>query len=277
MLFNKKKVDMDKFEKAWKVIMVILILGAIYYLFFTVFPTVEGYDIQINTSNSDSDVQITSSNGATQTIYDTSFVDLFFTTDSSSNGTSTTTTPQIPSNYFSDNGNKCVLSGNTIVVTTAQGVTTNYVSSTTTSAITDQVFYDNMGGYSKIFSDGVHYFVEVQPYNAPLFVLTSNPPASTPPPPTTSPYMQGGIPYSMIPPGNEDLYILKSEIVPPVCPKCPDYNASGSSTNAKCPPCPACARCPEPSFECKKVPNYQSINSNTLPSPILNDFSTFGM
>jgi hypothetical protein len=42
-------------------------------------------------------------------------------------------------------------------------------------------------------------------------------------------------------------------------------------------PCPACARCPEPSFDCKKVPNYGSTNSEYLPMPILTDFSTFGM
>jgi hypothetical protein len=45
----------------------------------------------------------------------------------------------------------------------------------------------------------------------------------------------------------------------------------------KCPPCPACARCPEPSFECKKVPNYNAINDNYLPTPVLSDFSQFGM
>lgn len=137
-----------------------------------------------------------------------------------------------------------------------------------------------------------------------------------------------GIPASAIPSGQEDLYILKSEIVPPVCPSCPtcptvnnnttnsvsksfslanassshsssssrgdgtkqsgsgddssDLTGNGSdsgaeSSNSKCPPCPACARCPEPSFDCKKVPNYDAINSDQLPMPILNNFSTFGM
>ena len=84
-----------------------------------------------------------------------------------------------------------------------------------------------------------------------------------------------GIPRSQIPPGQEDLYILKSEIVPPVCPACPA--ASSCPRQEKCPPCPACARCPEPAFECKKVPNYNAINSEYLPSPVLNDFSQFGM
>ena len=84
-----------------------------------------------------------------------------------------------------------------------------------------------------------------------------------------------GIPRSMIPPGQEDLYILKTEVVPPVCPACP--TSSACPREEKCPPCPACARCPEPSFECKKVPNYNAINNTYLPVPVLNDFSTFGM
>ena len=43
-----------------------------------------------------------------------------------------------------------------------------------------------------------------------------------------------------------------------------------------CPPCPACERCPEPAFECKKVPNYRSSSiNNYMPVPVLNDFSRF--
>ena len=84
-----------------------------------------------------------------------------------------------------------------------------------------------------------------------------------------------GIPYSQIPSGQQDLYILKSEVVPPVCPACP---ASASCPRKEsCPPCPACERCPEPAFECKKVPNYSSVNDNYLPRPVMSDFSEFGM
>ena len=94
-----------------------------------------------------------------------------------------------------------------------------------------------------------------------------------------------GIPASQIPPGQQDLYILKSEVVPPVCPACPAQpctgsgsgSGSGSLSKEKCPPCPACARCPEPSFECKKVPNYNAISNDYLPVPVVNSFSTFGM
>jgi hypothetical protein len=84
-----------------------------------------------------------------------------------------------------------------------------------------------------------------------------------------------GIPKSQIPSGDEHLYILKSEVVPPVCPACP--SASIVPRQEPCPACPACARCPEPSFECKKVPNYNAINNQYLPVPVLSDFSSFGM
>lgn len=72
-------------------------------------------------------------------------------------------------------------------------------------------------------------------------------------------------------------YILKSEIVPPVCPKCPDSRTC--PRQKPCTPCPPCARCPEPSFECKKVPNYSAIDAanagNILPMPRLNSFAQF--
>ena len=87
-----------------------------------------------------------------------------------------------------------------------------------------------------------------------------------------------GIPASQIMPGDEHLYILKSEIVPPVCPACPAFpSASVINNNDPPPPCPPCGRCPEPSFECKKVPNYNAANDDSLPVPVLNDFSSFGM
>ena len=84
------------------------------------------------------------------------------------------------------------------------------------------------------------------------------------------------IPGSQIPQGSEDLYMLKSEIVPPVCPACPAVTTC-PSTKEKCPPCPPCARCPEPAFECKKVPNYSGQNDSYLPQPVMSDFSQFGL
>ena len=72
-----------------------------------------------------------------------------------------------------------------------------------------------------------------------------------------------------ITPGVDDLYMLKSEMVPPTSPV-----VYLNKEENKCPPCPPCGRCPEPSFECKKVPNYNSAPNN-LPRPVLNDFSRF--
>lgn len=89
--------------------------------------------------------------------------------------------------------------------------------------------------------------------------------------------LPAGIPRSQIPPGEEDLYILKSQVVPPVCPKCPDPIIYNENDPNKCPPCPPCARCPEPSFTCEKVFSAKSVNSGSFPMPVLNDFSTFGM
>lgn len=96
-----------------------------------------------------------------------------------------------------------------------------------------------------------------------------------------------GIPASQILPGQEDLYILKSSIVPPVCPSCPSTKCDSSGEGGggggsgggekKCPPCPPCARCPEPAFECKKVPNYVSGDDSVLPRPVLTSFSQFGL
>jgi hypothetical protein len=93
-----------------------------------------------------------------------------------------------------------------------------------------------------------------------------------------------GIPSSEIPPGKEDLYMLKTQMVVPSCPA-----SSGSKSKSNCsssqsapvPPCPPCERCPEPAFDCKKVPNYNSLTGNNsnqyLPRPVLNSFAQFGM
>lgn len=80
-----------------------------------------------------------------------------------------------------------------------------------------------------------------------------------------------GIPKSKIPKGQEDMYILKSEIVPPVCPACPACPACPKPVCPKpdpsqCPPCPAPGRCPPPAFGCQRVPLYQNMNSGILPS-----------
>tara|TARA_B110000444_G_C18769977_1_gene561998 strand:+ start:43 stop:501 length:459 start_codon:yes stop_codon:yes gene_type:complete len=77
-----------------------------------------------------------------------------------------------------------------------------------------------------------------------------------------------------IPNGDEDLYILKSQIVPPVCPKCPDVKKCDKEK--ECPPCPAPKRCPDKPFECKMMPKYSDPNVSThLPMPVLDSFDSF--
>jgi len=82
------------------------------------------------------------------------------------------------------------------------------------------------------------------------------------------------IPQNQIPKGQEDLYILKSQVVPPVCPKCPDVKKC--DTTKECPACPAPQRCPEKPYECKMVPKYSDPKvSSHLPRPVLNSFDSF--
>lgn len=81
---------------------------------------------------------------------------------------------------------------------------------------------------------------------------------------------EGGIRRDQIPSGNDHMYVLKSKIVPPVCPKCPDVvKINKCDSNKKCPPCPPCGRCPESPFECKKVPVYSRFN-NPIVRPFMN-------
>jgi hypothetical protein len=145
-----------------------------------------------------------------------------------------------------------------------------------------------------------------------------------------------GIISSNIPPGSQDLYMLKTEAVPPSNPPgagasstrssrsdkdSKDSRAGASSSKgsskdsskdssrasslagaissstspnayndnpspcqtcsgkpAPVQPCPPCERCPEPAFDCTRVPNYNSASINQyLPQPVLADFSQFGM
>ena len=88
-----------------------------------------------------------------------------------------------------------------------------------------------------------------------------------------------GVSRSQIPAGEEDLYILKSQVIPPVCPVCPNpiVQSSDSTDVTKCPACKPCGRCPESSFDCVKRPNYKAFNQDYMPVPVLSDFSSFGM
>ena len=45
----------------------------------------------------------------------------------------------------------------------------------------------------------------------------------------------------------------------------------------KCQPCPPCGRCPEPAFECKKVPTYSHISHMQNVPEALGDYTTYGV
>lgn len=159
--------------------------------------------------------------------------------------------------------------GDTIIYTSTNTYTYNYTGQTSSSSYTAFPFA-NEHSQSESSKNGFK-----NPYKASFYSSYDEPTAT---PNNYNSSLPAGIPRRMIPPGQEDLYILKSEVVPPVCPACPVASACPSNKQEKCPPCPACARCPEPSFECKKVPNYNSSGDNSyLPVPVLSDFSTFGM
>ena len=225
----------------------------------------------------------------------------------------------------------------TLIVTGVNGNTKVYVvannSSMNSSSITKNIYYGPNGGSAVVTTDNNNnYIINVVKSDGSFSVYTVQNTQHTLPPASVKPrntedaqsnknkYNQSlpsGIPAKMIPPGQTDLYILKSQVVPPVCPACPVQPAS-CPREEKCPPCPACERCPEPSFECKKVPNYSQASSgmggggipglnnsqssggmgssggmsgsnygqgfggmgsssNVMPVPVLSSFSTFGM
>jgi hypothetical protein len=143
-----------------------------------------------------------------------------------------------------------------IQITYPNGNVKTFTNSTNNDDSYFKPYYPNEGNPDTIYSE----YNEEKSYNNPNEMYNYS--DSLPP----------GIPSKLIPPGQEDLYILKSEVVPPVCPA--PISAIITKTDS-CPPCPACARCPEPSFECKKVPNYDVINEE-VPTALITPYSTFG-
>jgi len=149
-----------------------------------------------------------------------------------------------------------------------------------------------------------HENVKYDVNNTNVTYATVHNPNAVQNPNTTSPWgnagagnvaSSNGITQSNIPPGSQDMYLLKTQATPPSNPPGASSGAgagagagAGSTSNpspsqscckpAPVPPCPPCERCPEPAFDCKKVPNYNSASVNQyLPQPVLADFSQFGM
>lgn len=182
--------------------------------------------------------------------------------------------------YYGSNGGEAFIkkddAGNYIILVTQPN---NSVVMYTTSTVQGQP--SAMPSTNSAFPSSI-------PSSSMPSTMPSTMPSSMPQMPSTMPPSIPQIPQPPpprtpgIPQGQEDLYILKTQVVPPVCPACPSMNACPvENGKEKCPPCKPCGRCPEPSFECKKSYNYNSSGSGpgtgNLPMPVLNDFSTFGM
>lgn len=90
-------------------------------------------------------------------------------------------------------------------------------------------------------------------------------------------YADKPVTVNSVPPGDEDLYILKSQIVPPVCPVCPPTIVKRCDKEKECGPCPI-QRCPTAPFKCVKQPDYSNeAVKQYLPIPVLSSFATFGL
>jgi hypothetical protein len=214
----------------------------------------------------------------------------------------------LPNIFYGPNGGTARVietsNNNTLVITNKNGTTEIYYINTDKSNSSVTSYYGPNGGSAKIITDSkgkqaveittqdgtkiVYYADNVYTYNNSQDDTINQYSADTNATGSdyntaydSSAYYSGsqGVTRAQIPPGQEDLYILKSQVIPPVCPKCPDQllQCPNNSDTTKCPPCPPCSRCPEPAFDCKKVPNYNSFNQDFMPVPVLNSFSTFGM
>lgn len=173
--------------------------------------------------------------------------------------------------YIDSYGDKAVVStvNNTIVVTTRHGETLTYtkVSGNVTSYSPYTSTYSSTPSYTSS---------SVTNQN------TGNTVGSVTGPNDNTVYYSGNvngkpITVNNVPPGDEDLYILKSQVVPPVCPVCPPQIVKKCEKEKECGPCPI-QRCPTAPFKCVKQPDYSNPEiKQYLPIPVLNSFSTFGL
>jgi hypothetical protein len=135
------------------------------------------------------------------------------------------TTVVVPTTFYGMDGTVCTYNDKTLTITSSNGTTTVYTTTGTNTDITQNTFYGPNGGFCKIFTDGTSYFVEVQPANGSMYFLTSKAPYSgitSAPPYTTDPYAMFTAPYPDA--AAASMFMLKSSMVPPVCPRCPDVN-----------------------------------------------------
>jgi len=177
--------------------------------------------------------------------------------------------------YIDSYGDKAVVStvNNTIVVTTRHGETLTYtkVSGNVTSYSPYTSSYSSAPTYTSSSVTNQNTGNTVGSVTGPNdnTVYYSN---------VNSGYVNGKpVTVNNVPPGDEDLYILKSQVVPPVCPVCPPQIVKKCEKEKECGPCPI-QRCPTAPFKCVKQPDYSNPEiKQYLPIPVLNSFSTFGL
>ena len=235
----------------------------------TIYYGPDGGTAKVMQTQDNNTIVVTNKNGSTQIYYiDKNSTDPSVSTYYGQNGGSAKMITDSNGNQAVEitgpNGSKLVYTGDNAYTYNSQDDTINQYdadNNTTGSDITASTYYGPNGGQASTVTgpSGNTYST----YDSSAYYNS----------------LPQGVSKSQIPAGQEDLYILKSQVVPPVCPKCPDpiVQSSDNTDVTKCPPCPPCARCPEPAFDCKKVPNYSAFNQNYMPVPVLSDFSSFGM
>jgi hypothetical protein len=211
--------------------------------------------IVITNKNGTTDIYYIDSNGSTSTYTGKNGGSAKMITDSNGNQAVEITGP---------NGSKLVYTGDNAYTYNSQDDTINQYDSnnnTTGTDVNETTYYGPNGGQATtVTGPGGNTYAS---YDSSAYYNS----------------LPQGVSRSQILPGEEDLYILKSQVIIPVCPVCPSpiVKCPDSTDVTKCPACPACMRCQESPYECKKVPTYKAFNQDYMPVPVLSDFSSFGM
>jgi hypothetical protein len=211
--------------------------------------------IVITNKNGTTDIYYIDSNGSTSTYTGKNGGSAKMITDSNGNQAVEITGP---------NGSKLVYTGDNAYTYNSQDDTINQYDSnnnTTGTDVNETTYYGPNGGQATtVTGPGGNTYAS---YDSSAYYNS----------------LPQGVSRSQIPAGEEDLYILKSQVVPPVCAACPNpiVKCPDSTDVTKCPPCEPCGRCAEPAFDCVKRPNYKAFNQDYMPVPVLSDFSSFGM
>ena len=211
--------------------------------------------IVITNKNGTTDIYYIDSNGSTSTYTGKNGGSAKMITDSNGNQAVEITGP---------NGSKLVYTGDNAYTYNSQDDTINQYDSnnnTTGTDVNETTYYGPNGGQATtVTGPGGNTYAS---YDSSAYYNS----------------LPQGVSRSQIPSGQEDLYILKSQVIIPVCPVCPSpiVKCPDSTDVTKCPACPACMRCQESPYECKKVPTYKAFNQDYMPVPVLSDFSSFGM